>query len=367
MPMLTSDKLVRMAKKKLSYADSGVDIDAGDAAVDKIKSHIRRTYGPRVLGKFGSFAGCFRLDYNEKLFKRNYKDPVLVSCADGVGSKVKLAVEMGILDTVGQDCVAMNINDLIVQGAEPLFFLDYIGIHKIVPEEIEQIVKGVADGCQIAGCSLIGGETAELPDIYVPGDFDLAGFSVGVSELKRIVDGSRTEPGDVILGMASSGVHSNGYSLVRAILKQAKLDINKVYPELDPEKKLGEVLLTPTRIYAKPVVSVLRKYKQKMPISAMSHITGGGLPGNVNRTLGDHVDAKIKRKAWTVPPIFKFLQKHGNVDDNEMLRVFNMGVGYIMIVRPYFAESITSQLEKAGQTVFKLGTLTKGSGNVILK
>ncbi len=356
-----------MAKKKLSYADSGVDIDAGDAAVDKIKGHIRRTYGPRVLGKFGSFAGCFRLDYNEKLFKRNYKDPVLVSCADGVGSKVKLAVQMGILDTVGQDCVAMNINDLIVQGAEPLFFLDYIGIHKVDPVEIEQIVKGVADGCQLAGCSLIGGETAELPDIYEPGDFDLAGFSVGVGELKKIIDGSRTEVGDVILGMASSGVHSNGYSLVRAILKHGKLDINKVYPDLDPEKKLGEVLLEPTRIYAKSVVSVLRKYKHKMPISAMSHITGGGLPGNVNRTLSDKVDAKINRKAWAVPPIFKFLQKHGNVDENEMLRVFNMGVGYIMIVRPHFADSIQQQLEKAGETVFKLGTLTKGTGKVLLK
>jgi phosphoribosylformylglycinamidine cyclo-ligase len=274
---------------------------------------------------------------------------------------------MGIIDTVGQDCVAMNINDLIVQGAEPLFFLDYIGIHKIVPEEIEQIVKGVADGCQISGCSLIGGETAELPDIYVPGDFDLAGFSVGVCELKRIVDGSRTEAGDVILGLASSGVHSNGFSLVRAIIKEAKLDINKVYPELDPEKKLGEVLLTPTRIYAKPVVSVLRKYKHKMPVSAMSHITGGGLPGNVNRTLSEDVDAKISRKAWQVPSVFKFLQKHGNVDEAEMLRVFNMGIGYIMIVRPHFADSITEQLTKAGETVYNLGTLTKGSGKVVLK
>ncbi|MBN4060961.1 phosphoribosylformylglycinamidine cyclo-ligase [bacterium AH-315-I18] len=356
-----------MAKKKLSYADTGVDIDAGDAAVDKIKGHIRRTYGPRVLGKFGSFAGCFRLDYNEKLFKRNYKDPVLVSCADGVGSKVKLAVQMGILDTVGQDCVAMNINDLIVQGAEPLFFLDYIGIYRVDPNEIEQIVKGVADGCQLSGCSLIGGETAELPDIYEPKDFDLAGFSVGVCELKRIVDGSRTQAGDVILGLASSGVHSNGYSLVRAIIKQAKLDINKIYPELDPKKKLGEVLLTPTRIYAKPVVSVLRKYTHKQPVSAMSHITGGGLPGNVNRTLSDSVDAKLSRKSWKVPPIFKFLQKHGNVDESEMLRVFNMGVGYVMIVRPHFADSIKEQLRKAGETVYTLGKLTKGTGKVILK
>ncbi len=363
----SSVTLARMAKKQLSYADSGVDIDAGDQAVDRMKHHIRRTYGPRVLGKFGSFAGCFRLDYNEKLFKRNYRDPVLVSCADGVGSKVMLAIQMGILDTVGQDCVAMNINDLIVQGAEPLFFLDYLGIHSVDPLETEKIVKGIADGCQIADCSLIGGETAELPDIYKPGDFDLAGFSVGVCELKRMIDGSRTEPGDVILGLTSSGVHSNGYSLVRAIIKHAKLDIEKSYSQLKTDKALGEVLLTPTRIYSRPITSILRRYQTKQPISAMSHITGGGLPGNVHRTLGDHVDAKLNLKAWTVPPIFKFLQKQGNVKTAEMLRVFNMGIGYILIVRPWFSESITAQLQKQGQEVVTLGKLVRGSGKVRLK
>lgn len=348
----------------MTYAASGVDIDAGDEAVEQIKGHLRRTNTPRVLGKYGSFAGCFRLDYNEKLFKRNYRDPVLVSCTDGVGSKVKLAAELDILDTVGQDLVAMNVNDLIVQGAEPLFFLDYIGIHKVIPARIALLVKGIADGCQLAGCALIGGETAELPDLYAPGDFDLAGFAVGVCELKRVIDGSRAEAGDVILGLASSGVHSNGYSLVRAIVREAKLDLHKVYPELQEQRPLGEVLLTPTRIYAKQVVDVLHKYSVKQPIVSMSHITGSGLPGNVSRTLGSHLDAKIDRKSWTPRPVFPFLQKHGDVADEEMFNVFNMGVGYVVVVRPWFADSIAEQFTRLGEQVNVLGTVVKGTGRV---
>jgi phosphoribosylformylglycinamidine cyclo-ligase len=355
-----------MSRKPMTYAASGVDIDAGDAVVDLIKRDIRRTYGPRVLGKYGGFAGCFRLDFNEKLFKRNYRDPVLVSCTDGVGSKVKLAAELGIVDTVGQDCVAMNVNDLIVCGAEPLFFLDYVGVHKVEPQRTAAIVKGVADGCQLADCALLGGETAELPDIYAPGDFDLAGFTVGVCELKRMVEAERAEVGDVLLGLASSGVHSNGYSLVRAIIREAKLDLHKVYPDLETDRTLGQVLLEPTRIYARSVVSVLRHYPVKRPISAMSHITGGGLPGNVPRTLGEDLNAKISRKAWDVPPIFRFLQQHGNVEDAEMLRVFNMGIGYVIAVRPWFAESVKAQLEKAGEQVCVLGKLVKGTGRVLI-
>ncbi len=351
----------------LTYADTGVDIEAGDEVVDRIKGHMRKTYGPRVLGKHGAFAGMFRLDYNEKLFKRNYRDPVLVSCTDGVGSKVKLACDLGIYNTVGQDVVAMNVNDLIVQGAEPLFFLDYIGVHKVDPPVIADIVEGVADGCHLSGAALLGGETAELPDLYAPGEFDLAGFAVGVCELSRIVDGSRAEVGDVILGLASVGVHSNGYSLVRAVIDKAKLDVDRVYPDLHAEQTLGQVLLTPTRIYAKSIVKAIRKYKVKQVISAMCHVTGGGLPGNVPRVLNDEIDAKIDRKSWDVPPVFDFIQKHGNVDDDEMLRVFNMGIGYLVVVRPHFADSVSKLLKKQGETVVKLGKIVKGSGKLQLK
>lgn len=350
----------------MTYAGSGVDIDAGDRMVGLIEGHMRRTYGPRVLGSHGGFAGLLRLDYNERLFKRNYKDPVLVACTDGVGSKVKLASELKTYDTVGQDLVAMSVNDLIVQGAEPLLFLDYIGTHHLDPEQMADIVKGVADGCEMAGCALLGGETAELPDLYAKGDFDLAGFAVGVCELNRVIDGSAVEAGDVILGLASSGVHSNGYSLVRAIIREKKLDIARVYEDLDPKQTLGVVLLTPTRIYAKQVVAVLRSYKVKQVVTAMSHITGGGMPGNIPRTLGSHLDARIDRKAWTVPPVFKFLQKHGQVADEEMLKVFNMGVGYIMIVKPHFADAITDKLVRQGETVSRLGTVTAGTGRVVL-
>lgn len=350
----------------LTYAQSGVDIDAGDRTVDLITSHLRRTYGPRVLGRDGAFAGCFRLDYNEKLFKRNYKDPVLVACTDGVGTKVLLAVQMGIHDTIGQDCVAMNVNDMIVQGAEPLFFLDYVGVHKVVPEHMEQIVKGVADGCQLAGCALIGGETAEMPDVYKQGDYDLAGFAVGVCELKRVIDGQRVEKDDVVIGLASSGIHSNGYSLVRAILKKAKLDLDKTYPELQDDRPLGRILLEPTRIYARQIVSLLRSYKVKRPIGGMAHITGGGLPGNVNRALHNSVNARLDLGAWNVPPLFKFLQRHGKVDEKEMFRVFNMGVGYTLIVRPHFAEAVLDKLHRLGEQAFVLGRITAGTGQVEL-
>jgi phosphoribosylformylglycinamidine cyclo-ligase len=354
-----------MARQAMTYAKAGVDIDAGDEVVDRIKSHMRGTYGPRVLSRHGGFAGCFRLDYNEKLFKRNFRDPVLVSCTDSVGSKVLLASKLGVFDTIGQDVVAMSVNDLIVQGAEPLFFLDYIGIHKVEPAVAEQIVKGVADGCNLADCALLGGETAELADLYKPGEFDLAGFAVGVCELSRMVHGERAEAGDVILGLGSSGVHSNGYALVRAIVRDAKLDLNASYGELDDERSLGRVLLTPTRIYARSVVKVLRRYRVKRPVAAMSHITGGGLPGNLTRTLDSSLDARIDRKSWQVPPVFRFLQQRGNVADEEMLKVFNMGIGYVLVIRPHFADSIARQLRRAGEQVFILGQIVRGSGKVV--
>jgi phosphoribosylformylglycinamidine cyclo-ligase len=356
-----------MASNAMTYQASGVDIDSGDRMVEMIRHHLGRTRTPRVLGRHGAFAGCFRLDYNEKLFKRNYRDPVLVSCADGVGSKVLLAIQMDMHDTVGVDCVAMNVNDMIVQGAEPLFFLDYIGTNKLDPQRMTEIVKGVADGCQQAGCALLGGETAEMPDIYKPGDYDLAGFAVGVCELKRLISGSRIERGDVVLGLASSGVHSNGFSLVRAVIRHCGLSLGTRYDELDAGRTLGEVLLTPTRIYVRSIIDVLHYYRVKQVITGMAHITGGGIVGNLNRVLPDNLDAKVERKAWEVPPIFRFLQNRGQIEQQEMDRVFNNGIGYCLVVRPTFADSVTRQLEKMGEQVFRLGRIVKGSGKVQLR
>lgn len=348
----------------MTYAAAGVDIEAGDEVVDRIKPILKRTHSPRVMGSHGAFAGMFRLDFNESLFKRNYKDPVLVACTDGVGTKVMLAIEMERLDTIGIDCVAMNVNDLIVQGAEPLFFLDYLGLSSVDPEKTADIIASIAKGCEISGCALIGGECAEMPDIYKPGDFDVAGFAVGVVELARATDSTRIEPGDLVLGLASSGVHSNGYTLVRRIVEAAGLDLGSTYPDLESDRTLGELLLEPTRIYAKSIVSLLRGYTVKKVVTGMAHITGGGLPGNLNRALPSDVDALIDRDSWTVPPLFGFLQHHGGVSDDEMDRVFNLGVGYCLVVRPSFADAVARKLEKSGETVFRMGEITSGSGLV---
>lgn len=352
------------SKTSLTYADAGVDIDAGDRFADSIGALLRRTHGPRVISNAGGFAGLFRLDFNEKLFARNYRDPVLVACTDGVGTKIKLAAQIGRYETVGIDLVAMSVNDLVVQGAEPLIFLDYIATGKVKHDVLHDIVGGVSAGCQRAGCALIGGETAEMPDVYRPGELDLAGFAVGVVELRRVIDPIRVEPGDVVLGLASSGVHSNGYSLVRTILSSARLKLDKTYREVDPDRSLGEVLLKPTRIYAEPIVKLLRSYRVKKVVSAMAHITGGGLAGNLARSLPDNCDAAIDRRTWPVPPVFEFLQRHGNVDPDEMDRVFNMGVGFVLIVRPTFAEGVAKKLTRAGERVHMIGRITKGKGRV---
>ncbi len=353
------------SKTPLTYAAAGVDIEAGDKVVDLIKNTLRRTHGPRVIGKHGAFAGMFRLDYNEKLFKRNYKDPVLVGCTDGVGTKVKLACDLKVYDTVGIDCVAMNVNDLIVQGAEPLFFLDYLGLHKIIPEQTASIIAGVAKGCELAGCALIGGECAEMPDIYQPGDFDIAGFAVGVVELSRAIDPVRVKKGDVVIGLASSGVHSNGYSLVRKIVADSRLKLDKIYPDFAP-RTLGEILLEPTVIYAKPIVKLLAGYLKKKVVSGMAHITGSGLPGNICRALPDNLDAVVNTAAWTPPPIFNFLQKHGRVETTEMFNVFNMGIGYTLIVRPAFADAVVDKLRRMKTQPKIIGEITKGKGEVQL-
>ncbi|MEE2912952.1 MAG: phosphoribosylformylglycinamidine cyclo-ligase [Planctomycetota bacterium] len=351
-------------KKPITYADTGVDIEAGDRLVGLIQSMVKRTHGPRVLGEHGGFAGMFRLDFNEQLFKRNYKEPVLVACTDGVGTKVKLACELEIYDTVGIDCVAMNVNDMIVEGAEPLIFLDYLGLHRQNPETTAKIVSGVAEGCLQSNCALIGGECAEMPDIYAEGDFDIAGFAVGVVELNRAIDPDRVEVGDVIIGLPSSGIHSNGFTLARAAV--SNLDLQDTYEALDVTRTLGEVLLEPTKIYVDPIIKLLSQYTVKKVVSGMAHITGGGICGNVCRCLCHSVDAEIYRNTWEVPPIFNFLQDHGNVETSEMFNVFNMGIGYVLIVRPSFADSVTAHLKAAGEEPILLGKITEGSGKVHL-
>lgn len=388
--MAKSTKVAR-SQSGLTYAAAGVNLEEKDSFTESLGSIMRRTHGPRVIDNPGGFAGLFRLDFNQRLFRRNYKDPVLVACTDGVGTKLKLAQDMNSFDTIGIDLVAMNVNDMAVQGAEPLFFLDYIAVGKVHKAMLTDIVKGIAEGCRLSGCALIGGETAEMPDVYAPGEFDLAGFAVGVVELARASNTDRVEKGDIVLGLASSGVHSNGYSLVRTIVKAAGLDLNASYDELAPVRSrsgkrgtnakapsatasrtsntdsspsLGELLLRPTRIYVDTITKLLRQYRVKKIITGMAHITGSGMSGNLCRALHPEVDAIIERSSWPMPPLFAFLQKHGRVDTEEMYRVFNMGIGYTLIVRPKFAAAVKEKLEKLGETVHVIGRIEKGSGQV---
>ena len=353
--------------KYVSYEQSGVSIDANDEMVRQIYSCVASTFGPRVMDLKGGFAGMFRLDYDEKLFKKNYKSAVLVACTDGVGSKVQLAGRIKKFDTVGIDLVAMNVNDMLVQGAEPLFFLDYLAVHKLELKTIAELVKGVAAGCRLADCALIGGETAEMPDTYRKGDFDMAGFAVGVVERGKIVTGRNIRSGDYILGLASSGLHSNGYSLVRNIcFKKAGLKMTDTLDELDGAA-LGDILLEPTRIYVRPIVKLLSQYKVKRVVHGMAHISGGGLPGNIPRVLPKDCDAVIKKSNWPKHKIFTFLQGAGPVEEAEMFRVFNMGIGFVLIVAEDFANSIKKKLTKYGEQVYKIGRITTGTGKVILK
>jgi len=353
--------------KYVSYEEAGVSIDANDAMVARIQSSLASTFGPRVVAAPGGFAGLFRLDYDEKLFKKNYRNPVLIACTDGVGSKVQLAAKARKFDTVGIDLVAMSVNDMLVMGAEPLFFLDYLAVHTLEPPHIAELVKGIAGGCRTADCALIGGETAEMPDTYRKGDFDMAGFAVGVVEKDKIITGKQVRPGDVILGLRSNGLHSNGYTLARNIcFKRAKLKMKDVLDELDGTT-LGEALLAPTRIYVRPIVKLLMKYKVKRVVHAMAHITGGGLVGNIPRVLPKNCNAVIKASSWPRDKIFSFLQETGPVEEDEMFRVFNMGIGYVLVVAEDFAESIARKLLRWGEKVNKIGRITRGTGKVILK
>jgi phosphoribosylformylglycinamidine cyclo-ligase len=349
-------------KKSMTYKEAGVDIAAGDSMVEQIKHLCQRTHSTRVLGKYGAFAGMFRLDFNEKLFARNYKEPVLIACTDGVGTKIKVAAAAKKYDTVGIDLVAMNVNDLVVQGGEPLFFLDYLAVHKLDPAITTQMVKGISDGCMEAGCALLGGETAEMPAVYAPGEFDMAGFAVGVVERGKILDAEDVEAGDSIIGLASSGLHSNGYALVRRVLEKKGAELSEFMPEL--KCTLEEELLRPTRIYVKTVKALLGKYRVKKIVKAMAHITGGGLPGNVPRVLPEGYSARIKREAWTALPIFHWLQENGPVDVEEMFNVFNMGIGYVLVVRPTFTKPIMTALRTLGERPSFLGKVRKGGEGV---
>ena len=330
------------ATTPLTYRDAGVDIDAGDELVERIKPFARRTMRPEVLSGLGGFGALVEVS-------KKYRNPVMVSGTDGVGTKLKLAFRMKKHDTIGIDLVAMSVNDILVTGAEPIFFLDYFACGKLTVDVAADVVKGVAAGCEQAGCALIGGETAEMPGLYDPNEYDLAGFALGLVEKDRIIDGSTIVPGDVVVGLASSGVHSNGFSLVRKILA-----VTETQPE-DPfdGRTLGEALLEPTRIYVKPVLALL----DKMPVKGIAHITGGGLVENVPRVLPDAVCAVLEGAAWPLPPLFRWLQEQGNVDAHEMHRVFNCGIGMVVIVAAGDADRATALLRSAGETVYRIGAI----------
>ena len=340
-----------------AYKQAGVDIAAGNEAVERMKKHVKRTLRPEVMGGLGGFGGLFGLD------KSKYEEPVLVSGTDGVGTKLKLAFAMDKHDTIGIDAVAMCVNDIVVQGAEPLFFLDYLACDKVVPEKIEAIVAGIAEGCVQSGCALIGGETAEMPGMYAEGEYDIAGFSVGVVDRKKMIDGSTIRPGDVVIGFASSGVHSNGFSLVRKLLLEKQgYNLTDRVDALGGEV-LGNVLLTPTKIYVKSVLALM----DKIELKGLVHITGGGFPDNIPRVLPKAVNAEIDRSAWEVPTIFKFIQNQGKVDRDEMYRVFNMGIGYVVILPKSQLTKATNILKAQHQPYSIIGVIRKGTGVVTYK
>jgi len=326
----------------LSYRDAGVDIDAGDALVEAIKPLAKRTMREGVLGGIGGFGGLFEIS-------KKFKEPVLVSGTDGVGTKLKLAFELNRHDTVGIDLVAMSVNDILVQGAEPLFFLDYFACGKLDVATATAVVSGIAKGCEESGCALLGGETAEMPGMYPDGEYDLAGFAVGAVEKSQIIDGSKIVPGDVVLGLASSGIHSNGYSLVRKIIQVAKPDLEADFHG----RKLADVLMAPTRLYVKPLLALMAA----MEVKGLVHITGGGLVENIPRVLADNLTAVLDAKSWTMPPLFQWLQQHGGVADAEMHRVFNCGIGMTVIVSKENADAAMAQLQAAGETVYRIGEI----------
>ena len=342
------DDAGRQRKSAPAYAEAGVDLDHDEGFVEEIREITRTTLRPEILSSVGGFAGLFKTP-------ERYKSPVLVAGADGVGTKLKLAAELGRFDTIGIDCVAMVVNDLVVQGAEPLVFLDYIAMSKLDRDRAGQALRGIAEGCRRAGCALLGGETATMPDVYPDGEIELVGFGVGVAERDRLIDGSSISQGDAILGLASSGCHSNGYSLVRRIVetgvRAGHLDLRGENPELNTS--LASALLAPTRIYVKPILNVMRDFT----IEGIAHITGGGFAGNVPRVLPKGVRARIDPDAWPRPPLFGLLQRHGEISDEEMLRVFNCGIGMVLVVPPEQVEDILDRLRAVGERAYRIGEI----------
>jgi len=336
-----------MSKKGLTYAQSGVDIDAGNRMVELIKPLVKATARPGADAEIGGFGGLFDLK------RAGFKDPVLVAANDGVGTKVKIAIETGLHGTIGIDLVAMSVNDLVVQGAEPLFFLDYFATGKLDPEIGAEVVKGIAEGCRQAGCALIGGETAEMPGVYHGDDYDLAGFAVGAAERGTILPRNDVRAGDIVLGIASSGVHSNGYSLVRKVVAQSKLKWSATAP-FDKKQKLGAAVLTPTRIYVKSCLAAIRGTKA---VKALAHITGGGFPDNIPRVLPKNVGARIDISCIPVPPVFQWLAQTGGIAEKEMLRTFNCGIGMIVVVEARAADKVAAILKREGESVMHLGEL----------
>jgi phosphoribosylformylglycinamidine cyclo-ligase len=326
----------------LSYRDAGVDIDAGDDLVERIKPYARRTMRPEVLGGIGGFGALMEIP-------KHYREPVLISGTDGVGTKLKLAFHLNKHDTIGQDLVAMSVNDILVQGAEPLFFLDYFACGKLDVDVGEQVVSGIAKGCELAGCALIGGETAEMPGMYPVGEYDLAGFAVGVAEKSQLITGQAIKAGDAVLGLASSGPHSNGYSLIRKIIEVNRADLWADFHG----RALGEVLLEPTRIYVKPVLDLMKK----VTVKGMAHITGGGLLENVPRILHEDLCAVINKAAWDMPPVFRWLMEGGKVAEQEMYRTFNCGIGMVLVVDNADVERAAALLSEKGEQVYHLGAI----------
>jgi len=347
---VTGPDLTMTQTTSLSYRDAGVDIDAGDALVERIKPLAKKTLRDGVLGGIGGFGALFEVP-------KRYKEPVLVSGTDGVGTKLRLAFDLNRHDTVGQDLVAMSVNDILVLGAESLFFLDYFACGKLDVDTAAAVVGGIAKGCELAGCALIGGETAEMPGMYPAGEYDLAGFAVGVVEKSKAIDGKASiAPGDVVLGLASSGAHSNGYSLVRKIIERSKPDMNAKF---DGERTLADVVMAPTRIYVKQVLATM----EKVNIKGMAHITGGGLLENVPRVLPENTVAELEKAAWPRPKLFDWMQKEGNVDEKEMHRTFNCGIGLVIVVAAADADAAMAELKAQGEAVYNIGVIRARQGD----
>ncbi len=344
-----------METMKWTYKDAGVDVESGYKAVGLMKEHIAKTLTPQVIGGIGSFAGLYSLDL------RNIDEPVLVSGTDGVGTKLQLAFLMDKHETIGVDCVAMCVNDIICQGATPLYFLDYLATGKLVPEKVATIVKGIADGCLDAGCALIGGETAEMPGFYKEDEYDIAGFAVGIVDRNKIINGSTIEDGDILIGLESSGVHSNGYSLVRKLAIEEQYRLDEYYDSLG--KTVGQELLTPTRIYVKAIIEALKKYN----IKGIAHITGGGFIENIPRMLPKGLKAVIREGTWPVKPIFQLIQEWGNINSKDMYNTFNMGIGLVVACSYEYGNSMIEFFTQQGYPAYKIGRVAQGQEGVVFE